>query len=98
MAVKVGFVGTGGMAGAHMNTLKGFDDVEFDVPPPVALTTIRQPADEIAQQALIMLNNQIDQRAFSHRVILRPRLIARSSCTLNHPSNRRNTETEEISS
>ena len=29
MAVKVGFIGTGGMAGAHMNTLKGFDDVEF---------------------------------------------------------------------
>jgi myo-inositol 2-dehydrogenase/D-chiro-inositol 1-dehydrogenase len=29
MAVKVGFVGTGGMAGAHMNTLKTFDDVEF---------------------------------------------------------------------
>jgi len=29
MAVKVGFIGTGGMAGAHMNTVKGFDDVEF---------------------------------------------------------------------
>ena len=29
MAVKVGFVGTGGMAGAHMKTLNGFEDVEF---------------------------------------------------------------------
>jgi myo-inositol 2-dehydrogenase/D-chiro-inositol 1-dehydrogenase len=29
MAVKVGFVGTGGMAGAHLNTLKTFEDVEL---------------------------------------------------------------------
>ena len=77
--------------------LVGFDDVEFDVPPPVALTTIRQPADEIAQQALIMLNNQIDQHPFCHRVILQPRLIVRSSCIMNHPASRPNTEKEEIS-
>lgn len=29
MAVKLGFIGTGGMAGAHMNNLKNFEDVEF---------------------------------------------------------------------
>lgn len=29
MAVKLGFIGTGGMAGAHMQNLKTFDDVEF---------------------------------------------------------------------
>lgn len=29
MAVKVGFVGTGGIAGAHLNALKTFEDVEF---------------------------------------------------------------------
>ncbi len=29
MAVKVGFIGTGGIAGAHLNSLKNFDDVEF---------------------------------------------------------------------
>ena len=27
--VKLGFIGTGGMAGAHMNNLKNFDDVKF---------------------------------------------------------------------
>ncbi|MGQ9610503.1 MAG: Gfo/Idh/MocA family protein [bacterium] len=29
MTVKVGFVGTGGIAGAHLGNLKNFDDVEF---------------------------------------------------------------------
>jgi len=29
MTVKVGFVGTGGIAGAHLGTLKNFEDVEF---------------------------------------------------------------------
>lgn len=29
MAVKLGFIGTGGMAGAHMKNLQTFDDVEF---------------------------------------------------------------------
>lgn len=29
MSVKVGFVGVGGIAGAHLNNLKNFDDVEF---------------------------------------------------------------------
>jgi len=29
MAVKIGFVGTGGIAGSHLNTLKTFDDIEF---------------------------------------------------------------------
>jgi GntR family transcriptional regulator of arabinose operon len=77
--------------------LVGFDDVEFDVPPPVALTTIRQPADEIARQTMLMLNDQIDQRPFVHRVILQPKLIIRSSCVINQPVNSGSTETEEIS-
>ena len=29
MAVKVGFVGTGGIAGAHLKNLNTFDDIEF---------------------------------------------------------------------
>jgi predicted dehydrogenase len=29
MAVKLGFIGTGGMAGAHMRNLQTFDDIEF---------------------------------------------------------------------
>ena len=29
MAVRLGFIGTGGMAGAHMKNLQTFDDVEF---------------------------------------------------------------------
>lgn len=29
MSVKVGFIGVGGIAGAHLNSLKEFDDVEF---------------------------------------------------------------------
>ena len=63
--------------------LVGFDGVEFDVPPPVALTTIQQPADEIARQALLMLNHQIDQDEYCHRKILKPKLIVRSSCYID---------------
>jgi len=29
MAVKVGFVGTGGIAGSHLKSLKAFKDVQF---------------------------------------------------------------------
>ena len=29
MKVKLGFIGTGGMAGAHMRNLQTFDDIEF---------------------------------------------------------------------
>jgi len=29
MSVKVGFIGTGGIAGAHLNNLKNFEDVQF---------------------------------------------------------------------
>jgi len=61
--------------------LVGFDDVAFDVPPPVALTTVRQPADAIAFQALKMLNHQIENCEFPHRKILKPKLIVRDSCS-----------------
>ncbi|MBN1781213.1 GntR family transcriptional regulator [bacterium] len=60
--------------------LVGFDDVEFDVPPPVSLTTVRQPAEEIALQALIILNHQIEGHATPLRKILKPRLVVRDSC------------------
>ncbi|MBN2102559.1 GntR family transcriptional regulator [bacterium] len=60
--------------------LIGFDDVEFDVPPPVTLTTIRQPADEIALQTMLMLNHQIENHEYVHRKILKPKLIIRDSC------------------
>ncbi|MFC1569638.1 substrate-binding domain-containing protein, partial [bacterium] len=64
--------------------LIGFDDIEFDVPPPVALTTIRQPADEIALQTILMLNHQIEGRTFSQRRILKPQLVIRESCKKNN--------------
>jgi DNA-binding LacI/PurR family transcriptional regulator len=60
--------------------LVGFDDVEWKIPPPIALTTIRQPADEIGLQTMLMLKHQIDEHDFSPRKILKPSLIIRQSC------------------
>jgi len=67
--------------------LVGFDDVEFDVPPPVSLTTVRQPADEIALQALLMLNHQIEDHAFTRRKMLKPELMVRQSCRYPQETN-----------
>ena len=39
--VRVGFIGTGGIAGAHLGNLKGFDDVELAAMCDAASTAIR---------------------------------------------------------
>lgn len=60
--------------------LVGFDDVEFDVPPPVPLTTIHQPTDQIALLALEKLIAQIEGKPFAAPTLLEPSLIERVSC------------------
>lgn len=59
----------------------GFDDIEAssDAYPP--LTTIRQPVEEIADQAVTMLVNLIKkQKDVPARATIRPELIVRGSC------------------
>lgn len=64
----------------HDVSLVGFDDVTFPIPPPVPLTTIHQPSDQIARQALEMLTAQIEKKPFLPRTILEPTIIERESC------------------
>ena len=46
MAVKLGFIGTGGMAGAHMNNLNTFDDIEFSAMCDVVEEKVKQRVQE----------------------------------------------------
>lgn len=51
MAVKVGFIGTGGIAGAHINNLKNFEDVEFVAMCDVSEDRAKARADEFGGKA-----------------------------------------------
>jgi len=61
MAIKVGFVGTGGMAGAHMNTLKTFDDVEFVAMCDVAEDRAKSRANEFGGKAFTNFKEMFDK-------------------------------------
>lgn len=61
MAIKVGFVGTGGMAGAHMNTLKTFDDVEFVAMCDVAEDRAKSRANEFGGKAFTDFKEMFDK-------------------------------------
>ncbi|NQT26762.1 substrate-binding domain-containing protein [candidate division KSB1 bacterium] len=63
-------------------SLVGFDDVTFPIPPPVPLTTIHQPSDQIADKALEVLISQIENKPFVPRTILKPTIIHRESCCI----------------
>lgn len=58
----------------------GFDDIEAssDAYPP--LTTIRQPVDEMADQAAMMVVNLIKRKEVPAKAIVQPELIVRGSC------------------
>ena len=49
--VRLGFIGTGGMAGAHMNNLKNFDDVKFVAMCDVSEDRAKQRAEEFGGKA-----------------------------------------------
>jgi myo-inositol 2-dehydrogenase / D-chiro-inositol 1-dehydrogenase len=61
MAIKVGFVGTGGMAGAHMNTLKTFDDVEFVAMCDVSEDRAKSRANEFGGKAFTDFKEMFDK-------------------------------------
>jgi len=61
MAIKVGFVGTGGMAGAHMNTLKTFDDVEFVAMCDIAEDRAKSRANEFGGKAFTDFKEMFDK-------------------------------------
>jgi DNA-binding LacI/PurR family transcriptional regulator len=63
--------------------LLGFDDINLVRWLNIPLTTIAQPKEEIAHQAVRLLLEQIDgsRREPTHHVLLKPRLVERGSTT-----------------
>ena len=82
MAVKVGFVGTGGMAGAHMNTLKTFEDVEFVAMCDVAEDRAKSRANEFGGKAFTdfkVMFDKIEPPHLAHGHLLRIRTHSRTA-------------------
>jgi len=61
MSVKVGFVGTGGIAGAHLGALKTFDDVEFVAMCDVVEEKARSRANEFGGKAFTDFREMYDK-------------------------------------
>lgn len=61
MAVKLGFIGTGGIAGAHLNTLKTFDDVEFVAMCDVSEDRAKSRANEFGGKAYTDFRKMFDE-------------------------------------
>ena len=60
-------------------TVTGFDDIEFAKLCTPQLTTVRQPLQAIAQQAVKLVLAESDQLEATARTALSPRLVERSS-------------------
>ena len=62
-------------------SLMGFDNISFSALPPIDLTTVNQPKQELAISAMDMLLNRIKKPDAPHtKTILSPSLIVRNSC------------------
>ena len=62
-------------------SLMGFDNISFSALPPIGLTTVNQPKQELAVSALDMLLNRIKRPEAPHtKTILSPSLVIRNSC------------------
>ena len=62
-------------------SLMGFDNISFSALPPIDLTTVDQPKQELAVVAMDMLINRIKKPDASHtKTILSPSLVVRNSC------------------
>ena len=62
-------------------SLMGFDNISFSALPPIDLTTVNQPKQELVISAMDMLLNRIKKPDAPHtKTILSPSLIVRNSC------------------
>lgn len=62
-------------------SLMGFDNISFSALPPISLTTVNQPKQELAVSAMDMLLNRIKRPDTPHtKTILSPSLVIRNSC------------------
>ena len=61
MAVKVGFIGTGGIANSHQNNLKAFEDVEFVAMCDVVEEKAKARADEYGGKAFTDYKEMFDK-------------------------------------
>ena len=62
-------------------SLMGFDNILFSALPPIDLTTVNQPKQELAVSAVDMLLNRINKPDAPHtKILLSPSIIERSSC------------------
>ena len=62
-------------------SLMGFDNISFSALPPIDLTTVNQPKQELAISAVDMLQNRINKPDAPHtKIILSPSLVVRNSC------------------
>ena len=72
MKVKLGFIGTGGMAGAHMRNLQTFDDIEFTAMCDVSEERAEGCAEEFGGNAYTDFREMYDEESLD-AVISAPR-------------------------
>ncbi len=63
----------------------GFDNIKRGVVAAVPLTTIAQPVQEISHHAIGIIIHNIRGQATKNRIILKPKLIIRTSCGAGSP-------------
>ena len=72
MSVKLGFIGTGGMAGAHMRNLQSFDDIEFTAMCDVSEERATQRAAEFGGSAYTDFRQMYDKETLDAVYICTP--------------------------
>jgi predicted dehydrogenase len=70
--VKVGFIGTGGIAGSHLNNLKGFDDVELSAMCDVVKDRAESRAKEFGGTAYTSFEQMYEKEALDAVYICLP--------------------------
>ncbi|MCZ6680188.1 MAG: Gfo/Idh/MocA family oxidoreductase [Candidatus Poribacteria bacterium] len=72
MSVKLGFIGTGGMAGAHMKNLQTFDDIEFTAMCDVSEERAKPRAEEFGGSAYTDFREMYDKETLDAVYICTP--------------------------
>ena len=72
MKVKLGFIGTGGMAGAHMRNLQTFDDIEFTAMCDVSEERAKERAEEFGGNAYTDFREMYDKESLDAVYICTP--------------------------
>ena len=72
MSVKLGFIGTGGMAGAHMKNLQTFDDIEFTAMCDVSEERAKKRSEEFGGNAYTDFREMYDKEALDAVYICTP--------------------------